>query len=61
MLAVPGVAWVRRPTFQRLGRPAPASWPPACCGSTGLEVAQLADDPSFPERGRLTLDTVGGL
>jgi hypothetical protein len=61
VLAVPGVAWVRPTLFQRFGRPAAGELAAGVLRVQGLEVAQLDGDPSFPERGRLTLNMVGGL
>ncbi|HEY3709913.1 MAG TPA: putative baseplate assembly protein [Amycolatopsis sp.] len=61
--AVAAVPGVRHTEVTRLGR---LFGPPGTALDTGvlpigpLEVAQLDDDPSRPENGRLTLDLVGG-
>jgi hypothetical protein len=60
VLAVPGVAWTQATSFRRLGRPDAGELAAGVLRVQGLEVAQLAGDPSFPERGRLTLTVVGG-
>jgi hypothetical protein len=61
VLAVPGVAWARPTVFRRFGRPDAGELDAGVLRVQGLEVAQLAGDPSFPERGRLELTMVGGL
>jgi hypothetical protein len=61
VLAVPGVAWLRPTLFQRFGRPDAGELQAGVLRVQGLEIAQLEGDPSFPERGRLTLTMAGGL
>jgi hypothetical protein len=59
-LAVPGVAWVQATTFRRFGRSDAGELAAGVLRVQRLEIAQLASDPSFPERGRLTLTMRGG-
>lgn len=58
--AVPGVVSVQPRRFQRLLRPGPTSLADEVIPIGRLEVAQLADDPNFRERGRLVLSLGGG-
>ncbi len=57
---VEGVDAVRPDLFQRLVNPDPISLANGVIPIAGLEIGQLANDPSFPERGRLTLVAGGG-
>jgi len=59
-MAVPGVESVKALRFQRLVRPEPTSLADGVIPIGRLEVAQLADDPNFRERGRLELQIGGG-
>jgi hypothetical protein len=61
VLAVAGVAWVNATTFKRLDRPPGTELAAGVLRVSGLEVAELAGDPDFPERGRLTVTMAGGL
>jgi hypothetical protein len=61
VLAVPGVAWLRPTLFRRFGRPDAGELQAGVLRVQGLEIAQLEGDPSFPERGRVTLTMAGGL
>ena len=58
--SVEGVESIRTDRFQRLVDPDPVSLPNGVVQIAGLEIAQLANDPSFPERGRLALVGGGG-
>lgn len=58
--AVPGVEAVRALRFQRLVNPGPTTLADGVIPIGRLEVAQLADDPNFRERGRLVLTLGGG-
>jgi hypothetical protein len=58
--AVEGVEAVRPLRFQRLVQPNPTSLDDGVIPIGGLEIAQLANDPNFRERGRLTLSAGGG-
>jgi hypothetical protein len=58
--AIPGVVSVQPRRFQRLLRPSPTSLADGVIRIGRLEVAQLADDPNFRERGRLILSLGGG-
>ncbi|MCE2945578.1 MAG: putative baseplate assembly protein [Betaproteobacteria bacterium] len=58
--AVPGVESVRIDRFQRLHGPSPASRAEGVIRTGPLEIAQLANDPNFPERGRLVVRCGGG-
>ena len=53
--AVEGVDSVRPDVFQRLVDPSPVSLADGVIAIGRLEIAQLANDASFPDRGRLTL------
>ena len=50
--------WVLK--FQRMASPDPASLESGIIPIGRLEIAQLANDPNFRERGRLTLEAGGG-
>jgi hypothetical protein len=58
--AVEGVEAVRPELFQRLVNPSPTSLDDGVIPIGGPEIAQLANNPDFPERGRLTLRAGGG-
>jgi hypothetical protein len=58
--AVPGVESVKALRFQRLVQPEPTSLADGVIPIGRLEVAQLADDPNFRERGRLEIQIGGG-
>ena len=58
--SVEGVDSVRTDVFQRRVDPSPVSLPDGVIEIGGLEIAQLANNPSFPERGQLTLAAGGG-
>jgi hypothetical protein len=58
--AVEGVDVVRPLTFQRLIHPSPTSLDEGVIPIGATEIAQLANDPNFRERGRLTLTAGGG-
>ena len=46
--------------FQRRDRPGPRALDEGRLSLGRLEIARLDNDPSFPERGALTLTMVGG-
>ena len=58
--AVEGVEAVRPERFQRLVNPLPTSLDDGVIPVGSIEIAQLANNPSFRERGRLTLRGGGG-
>jgi D-serine deaminase-like pyridoxal phosphate-dependent protein len=58
--AVEGVEAVWTQKFQRLGQPDKAPLETGVLPIGRLEIAQLANDPNFRERGRLTLEGGGG-
>lgn len=58
--AVEGVDAVRADTFQRLIHPDPTTLDQGVVAIGALEIAQLANDPNFPERGRLAISAGGG-
>ncbi|MBX3636424.1 MAG: putative baseplate assembly protein [Rubrivivax sp.] len=58
--AVPGVEAVQPRVFRRLFNPRPNSLADGVIPIGRLEVAQLANDPNFRERGRLVLELGGG-
>jgi hypothetical protein len=58
--AVEGVDSVRVDTFQRMVDRSPVSLDEGVIDIGGLEIAQLANNPNFRERGKLTLDAGGG-
>ena len=60
VMAVGGVQSVTPRKFQRLRRLAQGELADGVIRPSDLEVLQLEDDPSFPERGRLLLDMAGG-
>ncbi len=59
--AVPGVASVRVDRFERLFGASPTSMADGVVAMGRLEIAQLANNPNFRERGRLALTAGGGL
>jgi hypothetical protein len=59
--AVEGVEAVWAQKFQRLGQPDMAPLENGVIPIGRLEIAQLANDPNFRERGRLTLECGGGI
>jgi hypothetical protein len=58
--AVEGIDAVRAVRFQRLLNPSPTSLSVGVIGIGSLEIAQVAQNPNFPERGRLVLKAGGG-
>lgn len=58
--AVEGVEAVWAQKFQRMAAPDPASLENGVIAIGRLEIAQLANDANFRERGRLTLEAGGG-
>jgi hypothetical protein len=58
--AVDGVDSVRADSFRRLGDPTLVSLQEEVIEIGDLEIAQLANSPSFPERGKLELTGGGG-
>lgn len=58
--AVEGVEAVWAQKFERLGAPDPSCLASGVIPLGRLEVAQLANDPNFRERGRLVLEAGGG-
>ncbi len=58
--AVEGVDSIRVDRFQRLIGADPVSLADGVIGIGGLEIAELANNPNFPERGRLALVGGGG-
>jgi hypothetical protein len=58
--AVEGVDAVRPEVFQRLVNPSATSLDDGVVSIGDLEIAQLANNPNFRERGRLTLRAGGG-
>jgi Baseplate J-like protein len=58
--AVQGVESVKAKRFRRLVQPSPTSLADGVITIGRLEVAQLADDPNFRERGRLVIEIGGG-
>ena len=58
--AVTGVDAVRPQVFQRLIEPDPTTLDAGVIDIGALEIAQLANSPDFPERGRLSLSAGGG-
>ena len=59
--AVPGVASVRVDRFERFGGGSPTALADGVIRTGRLEIAQLANNPNFRERGRLALTAGGGL
>ena len=60
VMAVPGVQSVVPTVFQRFGRAPQSEITLGVIRPSGTEVLQLADDPDFPERGRLRIEMGGG-
>jgi len=60
VMAVPGVQRVEVTGFQRFGRASAGELADGIIRARGAEVLQMADDPSFPERGRLRIAMGGG-
>lgn len=60
VMAVDGVQSVMPRTFQRVGRVSQGEIDSGVIRPNSVEVLQLEDDPSFPERGRLALIMGGG-
>jgi predicted phage baseplate assembly protein len=58
--AIEGVESVKAERFQRLIQPVPLSLQRGVIEIGALEIAQLANNPTFPERGRLVLAGGGG-
>jgi hypothetical protein len=58
--AVEGVEAVSALKFQRRAAPDASSLENGVIPIGRLEIAQLASNPNFPERGRLTLEAGGG-
>ena len=58
--AVPGVESVEPLLFERQGAPDPSPLTTGILSVGRLEIAQLANDPDFPERGKLKLRLGGG-
>jgi hypothetical protein len=58
--AVEGVEAVWPQRFQRMVDPVPASLDDGVIDIGAMEIAQLANDPSFRERGRLEVTAGGG-
>ncbi len=58
--SVEGVDAVQPEIFQRLLGPDPATLEDGVIAIGSLEIAQLANSPNFPERGRLVLHAGGG-
>ena len=59
--AVPGVASVRVDKFERFGGGSPTALADGVIRTGRLEIPELANNPSFRERGRLALTAGGGL
>jgi hypothetical protein len=60
-MSVAGVASVEVTRFQRLGRSANHELENGVLATGHLEIVQLANDPNFPENGRLELSMAGAL
>jgi len=58
--AVEGVDSVRLDRFERLADPDPATLEQGVIPMGRLEIAQLANDPNYRDRGRLRLSSGGG-
>jgi hypothetical protein len=58
--AVEGVEAVSVEKFQRFASPDASALDTGVIPIGRLEIAQLANDPNFPERGRMTLKAGGG-
>ena len=59
--AVPGVQSVRAKQFRRLGDTGPGGLEDEFLEFDRLEIAQLDNDPNFPEHGQLLLNLSGGV
>ena len=59
-MGVEGVQSARLLRFQRLGRVAQGEIALGLIRPGDIEVLQLSDDPSFPEKGKLALVMGGG-
>ena len=59
--AVPGVMWVDIKRFQRWGKPDFGELAGGRIPMQRLEIAQLDNDPSRPENGKMTFEMEGGL
>ena len=59
-MTVEGVTSVEARLFRRRGRPDPAALADGVIEMGRLEIAQLENDPSFPERGALEVEMGGG-
>jgi hypothetical protein len=59
--AVPGVDHARVVRFKRLREPAATELDDGFLEVSGLELPQLANDPSFPERGTIEFELEGGV
>jgi hypothetical protein len=57
---VEGVDAVRADVFRRMVNPSATSLDLGVIDMGNLEIAQLANNPNFPERGRLVLSAGGG-
>ena len=57
----PGVAWTAATTFRRFGRADAGELAAGVLRVHDREIVSLAQDPTFPERGRLSLVMAGGL
>jgi hypothetical protein len=60
-MAVAGVASVEPVKFQRWGRPADGELETGVTEMAALEIARLANDPNFPENGKIDFLMSGGL
>ena len=60
-MQVDGVASVDVTRFQRWGKASNHELAKGVMTAAALEILQLANDPSFPENGRLELTVAGGL
>lgn len=59
-LAVPGVENVIVERLERFGRPSPEAVTSGVLALGPFEIAQMDNDPNFPERGRIELVMTGG-
>jgi hypothetical protein len=59
--SVAGVDYVEVVKFQRWGKPGDGELAAGAVRAEALEILQLANDPSFPESGKLELNVAGGL
>jgi hypothetical protein len=60
-MQTPGVLWVETLRFQRWGRKANGEIEAGMIKVDRLEIAQLANDPSFPENGKTEFLITGGI